>query len=87
MVNLMDEKILLVSPECPGCEELREHMAASGTANKFKIVDVSSSEGRDLAKKLGITHVPNCVITKETSEGLVGRVCTPEELLQLIQGK
>ena len=86
-VNFMTEKILLISPECPGCEQLREHLTKLGLADKYRVIDVSSGEGQRITEELGITYVPSCIVAEETQEGLRARACTKEEFLQLIEGK
>jgi len=83
----MGEKILLVSPDCPGCEQLRQHLVRLGLVDKYRVIDASSSEGKRIADDLGITQVPNCIVAEQTQEGLKARACTEQEFLELIEGK
>lgn len=83
----MGEKILLFSPECPGCDQLREHLVRLGLVDKYRVIDVSTDEGRRIADELGITHVPSCIVAEETQKGLRARACTEQEFLELIEGK
>lgn len=87
LVNFMGEKILLVSHDCPGCEQLRQHLTKLGVADKYRVIDVSTVEGQRITDELGITHVPSCIVAEETQKGLKARACSEDEFLQLIEGK
>lgn len=83
----MGEKIILTSPNCVGCNQLREHLDNLGLIHKYRVIDVSTKEGHKIAEKLGITHVPNCIFIENSSEGMRARTCTENEFLDLLKGK
>ncbi len=83
----LGEKVILYSQDCPGCEQLREHLVELGFAEKYRAIDVSSEEGQRIASDLGIVHVPNCLVVEETPKGLRARACTETEFSELIEGK
>lgn len=83
----MKEKILIVSPHCPGCEQIKELLTKLGAANKYKIVDVSTIEGMDFANRLGIEVVPNCAVIEGDGLKRTVRTCTENEFLELIKGE
>lgn len=83
----MGEKIILTSPSCLGCDQLQAHLTKLGIIDKYRVIDVSTEEGQKLADDLGITHVPNCVVVEETSEGRRARACSESEFLDLLKGK
>jgi predicted DCC family thiol-disulfide oxidoreductase YuxK len=83
----MPEKIILSSQNCPGCKELEGHLKKHGLQDRYRVIDIATEEGQNLSKKLGITHIPNCLVVRETPGGLEARVCNEEEFLDLIVGK
>lgn len=85
MVLCMEEKILLFSPNCVGCRELKERLTRMGTIDKYKIVDVSTGYGKELVQKLGLTSVPSCVVVRKTPAGAEARVCSSKEFLEVIK--
>lgn len=87
MVTCMSEKVILVSPSCPGCTQLKEHLTKLGVIDKYRVIDVSTEEGTRVAEELGISHVPNCVIVEKTNEGMMARACTKDEFSDLLKGK
>lgn len=87
LVLWMGEKLILMSPNCGGCQQLKEHLANLGLVNKYRVIDVTTKEGSELADGLGIKHVPSCVIVEITSEGRRARACSESEFLDLLRGK
>lgn len=83
----MSETVLLISSNCPGCDEIKEHLKRLGIEKDFRFLDVTTEEGAEIAQKLGITHVPDCVIVEETKEGRRARSCSEDEFLKLIKKK
>lgn len=83
----MSETLLLVSPNCPGCEVIKERLKRLGIEKTFRVLDVTTEEGAYIAQKLGVTHVPDCIIVEETKEGRRARNCTETEFLQMIKKK
>ena len=83
----MTQKIFLISPTCPGCEQLKQHLIKNNLLDKYKMLDITTKEGAYLAKKLGITHVPNCAIVEETPEGRRARLCSDDEFKEILTGK
>ena len=83
----MEEIILLMSPNCEGCRELKDHLTANGTIDKYKMVDVSTDYGKELIQKLGLTTVPNCVVIRKTPSGPEARVCSSKEFLEMIKDR
>ena len=81
------ETVLLVSSDCSGCETIKQHLTKQGTIDKYRIIDVATEEGANIARKLGIDSVPNCVVIKETPEGKMARLCTETEFAELIKGE
>jgi glutaredoxin len=86
-VQCMGEKVILTSPDCVGCEQLKEHLTSLGLIHKYRVIDVTTKEGYELAERLHIKHVPNCVIVENTSEGMKARSCSETEFLELLRGK
>ena len=83
----MSEKILLMSPDCPGCKELKKHLIKNKLLNKYKVLDVTKKEGAQLANKLGINYIPNCAIVEETKNGRKARPCSESEFREILEGK
>ena len=77
----------MTSPTCVGCEEIKQHLKNLGLEKDFRFLDVTTPEGALVAEKLGITHVPNCVVIEETDEGRRARVCSDDEFLKLLKKK
>lgn len=77
---------MIVSPSCPGCEQLRKRLTELGTIKNYRVVDVSTVEGAELARKLGVQAVPNCVVVETTAEGKRARVCSDDEFKKVYEG-
>lgn len=77
----------MASPNCPGCEQLRQHLVKHGLGDKYRFIDVSTKEGSRIADELGITYVPNCIVVEQSPEGRKARACTPDEFMNIIEGK
>lgn len=82
---MLEEKVLIVSPECPACEWLRKTLDEKGLSDKFRVVDVSTPEGLEFAKKVGVNAVPDCALVVEDKGELKARRCTEEELRDLLK--
>lgn len=83
----MHEKIILYSPDCQGCAQLKNHLEKLGVAHKYKAIDVSTKQGNEIANRLGVKVIPNCAIVESTPKGKLIRVCNREEFDKLIEGK
>lgn len=77
----------MVSPNCPGCEQLKEHLTRNGRIGEYRVIDVSTKDGMRIADDLGIMHVPNCIVVEKTEKGLRARACTDNEFTEIIEGK
>jgi len=66
---------------------LKQKLIEKGVVDEYEFLDVSTPKGLELAKKLGVTHVPDCVIVKETKDGVMGRLCSEEEMQQIMKGE
>jgi len=53
---------LLIMNGCPHCAEAKEILKDKIQPGRINVVELSSPEGRDLQKKLNVTHVPRIVI-------------------------
>ncbi|MBA7489928.1 hypothetical protein ES702_00462 [subsurface metagenome] len=80
------KKVVLFTPSCPGCDALKQALIKNGTIDSYEFLDVSSGKGLEVARKLGVTHVPDCMFVKETEEGPVARLCTEEEFKKIVKG-
>lgn len=83
----MTEKILLMSPDCPGCKEIKKHLTRNKLLTKYKVLDVTKKEGARLANKLGINYVPSCAIIEKTKNGRIARPCSESEFREILEGK
>lgn len=81
----MGEKILVVSPNCPSCEVLKERLSRRGLLDKYRVVDASTPEGLDFAKRLGILGVPDCVVVEQDKDGAKARRCTQQEFEDILK--
>ena len=82
---MMAEKILLMSPDCPGCRQLKKHLKKNKLLNRYRVLDVTKKEGADLAHKLGINYIPNCAIVEETPTGRKARPCSESEFREILE--
>ncbi|OYD16969.1 hypothetical protein CH330_01485 [candidate division WOR-3 bacterium JGI_Cruoil_03_51_56] len=80
------QKVLIVSPVCPSCEVVKKHLAKQGTLDKYIIVDASTPEGLDFARRLGIRGVPQCAIIEGEGEKKTVRICSDEEWKRMMKG-
>lgn len=76
------EIVFFMSPTCPWCKKMVDVLKREGTYDAFKIVDVTTKDGGELAKKVGVLEkgVPNFVCFK-LSTGVVGFKETTKEIL------
>lgn len=83
----MTEVVLLVSPNCPSCDALKKFLNGKGLLNRYKVIDVSTTEGLDFARRLGVAGVPECAVIEGNEPKKVVRVCTTEEWKNMLEGK
>lgn len=83
----MKQKVLIVGSGCPSCEAVKEFLTKEGTISNVKIVDITTPEGSDFAKLLGVDGVPECAIIEGEGEEMRVRVCTDEEWKSLLVEK
>lgn len=81
------ETAILVSDSCLACKRLLDVLEKKGTLSNYRVVDVHSSEGLELAKALGVTAIPECVVVKQEGSGQVARRCTDEETKAILSGE
>lgn len=78
-------KILVVSDHCPSCRIVEEYLTKFGFADRFRIVNVESSEGQMLMEKLDLRGVPDCVLVD--NEKKIVRRCSEQEWKEMLKGK
>lgn len=83
----MKEKVLVVSPTCPTCEVVKKYLRENGVLQNYSVVDVSTPDGMEFAKRLGITGVPECAIIEGEGQQKTVRVCSKEEWARLLEGQ
>lgn len=83
----LTEKVLLVSPSCPACQLLKKALTKQGIIGKFQVIDISTPEGLDFAKRLGVKGVPECAVIERDGSQKTVRICTPEEWQRMLEGK
>lgn len=83
----MEEKVLLISPTCPTCDALKKYLDSKGFLGNLRVLDVSTSEGLDFAKRLGIDGVPDCAVIESDGSQTTVRICSPEEWKRMLEGK
>lgn len=86
-VKSMQEKVLLISPECPACDLVKKALAKRGLIGNFQVIDVSTAEGADFAKRLGVNGVPECAVIEGDGRQKTVRICTTEEWQRMLQGE
>lgn len=79
MLIILQEKVLIVSPNCPSCATVKEFLRRKGTLQNYKVVDVSTPEGLDFARRLGVAGVPECAVIEGEGQHKIVRVCTDDE--------
>lgn len=55
-----EQTIILVRDGCGTCDEVKGILSKSNKS-KVKLLDVDSPKGKELADKLGVTLIPECV--------------------------
>jgi len=78
---------LIVSPNCPSCHAIKQVLTREGTIRNVQIVDVSTPEGMEFAKKLGVMGVPECAIVEGEGIHKTVRVCTDAEWQRMLKGE
>jgi outer membrane biosynthesis protein TonB len=76
-------KAIVVTDTCGFCQGIKEYISQQGLADKVKIINASTPEGRRFAISHGIRGVPECVIVEK--EGKQVRVCSKEEFVKLLK--
>lgn len=83
----MKQKILLVSPQCPSCEALKKFLEGKGWIQHFKVLDITTTQGLDFAKRLGVSGVPECAIIEGDGRQKTVRICSDDEWQTMLEGK
>lgn len=83
----MNQKVLIVSPNCPSCQAIKQVLAKEGKLQKIQVIDVSTPEGMHFAKKLGVMGVPECAIIEGEGVEKTVRVCTDDEWKRMLKGE
>lgn len=83
----MTEKILITSPKCGTCENLKSALSKQGRLKDFRIVDIDSNEGQALVHNLDINGVPECAIVEDVGKQKVVRLCSDEEWARVLKGE
>lgn len=79
----MEQKVLIVSPNCPSCEALKTLLGKKGVLEQYQILDISTPQGLDFARKMDVMAVPECVIV----DGEYARMCTEKEFKDILTAK
>jgi len=79
------EKTLIVSQDCGSCKVLLESLKTQGVLDKYRVIDASTPEGKDVVEKLGITGVPECIMIIKDQDGEMARRCSSEEMTEVIK--
>jgi len=79
------EKAIIVSDQCPSCKVLLDSLRQKGALEKYRVLDVNTPEGIDVAKKLGLNAVPECIVIVKTQEGEMARRCSEEEIKSILK--
>lgn len=73
---------------CGACKQLLETLREKGTLSNYRVIDVASPEGNEIALKLGISAIPDCiVVAKDKDGGDVARRCTDAETKAILSGE
>jgi len=81
----MSEKVLVVSPNCPSCKAVEKFLIEKGLLDSYRVVDVSTPEGLEFAKRAGVQGVPECLVVDH--EKKVVRVCSDDEWKEMLGKK
>lgn len=81
------EKVLIVAPGCPTCDKVKARLREKGVLQRFRVVDVSTPEGKDFAMKLGVKGVPDCAVIEGRGNQKVVRVCSDGEWKRMLEGE
>lgn len=86
-MDCLGEKVLIITPQCPGCEQIKQRFEKMGLAHTVKVIDASTPDGFKLCQDLGIMAVPDCVLVEGTGESMRARRCTDPEFVDFLEGK
>lgn len=77
-----EETAIITADTCPHCDGIKKFIQENGLTDKVKMINASTPEGLDFARKHGITAVPECAIID--GKGNV-RKCTDEEFSKVLK--
>lgn len=83
----LGEKILVVSPNCPSCKNVKEFLKKNGLLDNVKVLDVADPESLEFARKAGVMGVPECLIIEGEGRKRTVRICTDDEWQRMLEGK
>lgn len=70
---------------CRACKQLLDVLKQRGTLSNYRVIDVATPEGKDIASKLGILAIPDCiVVARDRDGGELARRCTDAEIKQIL---
>ena len=72
-----------MTPMCPNCGEIKDYLA--GIELKGDIIDATTDEGLEEAKKLGVMGVPTMIFLDEDKE--VNRADNLDDIRNIIENK
>jgi predicted thioredoxin/glutaredoxin len=78
----LPEKAIVVTDTCPICADVKEHLQKKGLTGKVRLINASTPEGLEFAKKHNITGVPECVLVNK--DGTQVKVCNRDEFDKLL---
>lgn len=82
----MNDKALVVSDNCSACKELLSKLEQKGKLGDYRIINVDTPEGLEIAKKMGIEALPECLVIVKDKDEEKARVCTDEETKEILEG-
>lgn len=82
---MASQKVLIVTEGCSACEQLTQALKRDGLFDKVTIVNASTPEGLDFAKRLGVRSAPECAVVEERDGETSVRVCSQSEWVRLLK--
>jgi len=79
------QKVLITTPGCTTCDALEAALKRDGLWDKVTVIDASTPEGLDFARRLGVKAVPECAVVEEDGGGTRVRTCSQEEWIRLLR--
>jgi hypothetical protein len=76
-------KAIVVTDTCGFCQGLTDYIKDKGLADKVKIINASTPEGRKFVIDNKIRGVPECVVVAQ--DGKQVKVCSKEEFVKLLK--